>query len=402
MSRVERAKLENVRVDKLTGGSQTKLAFEPRSVEDLRTLRAKWLERDSIPLLIPGRGAAEDNSWPGMDVRTFLTGDHSSGRLSAHEIVIPPGGGLPPHCQHDADMYFYVIEGEVEFTVGKLTERSRADSYAFIPSQTTGAFLNKSNAPARLFAICYPAGAERAFAAAHELWVKTGDVAPGPYLAALARFGFCFDLAGPLPNDARTNTPDSELVAKVESFDDFMAMRRKWTERRPVPILRHDTKGCYQLRVPDGPTWVTSKVLVSGDDSRGGAVMFYGEVDAGYSAPPHFQPSEEELFYLIEGELRLTCGNATMQLDKGYFGFAPRGATHGFVNNGNAVTRIITLNSPAGHERGFRMIEEFLKAPTDGFEERLSNHGWQMHSMDAMGPEGTHAASLQEDVLDQR
>jgi quercetin dioxygenase-like cupin family protein len=393
MSRVEQAKLENLRVDGLTGAFHKKLEFEPRSSEDLPILRKKWLGRDSIPFLMPGRGAAEDSSWPGMDVRTYLTGDNSSGRVSVHEIVIAPGGGLPPHYQHDADMYFYVIEGEVEFTVGKLTEPSRVNSYAYIPSQTTGAFLNKSNAPARLFVICSPAGTERAFAAAHELWVKTKDPAPESYLDVLSRFGFSFDVSRALPNDARTNTPDAELVATVECFDDFMAMRRQWTERRPVPILRHDTKDCYQLRLPDGPTWITSKVLVGGDDSRGGGVMFYGEIDPGYSAPPHFQPSEEELFYLIEGRLKLTCGNSTMQLDKGYFGFAPRGATHGFVNNGDCVTRIITFNSPAGHERGFRMIEEFMKAPTDGFQERLSNHGWQMHSMDAMGPEGTHVAS---------
>jgi hypothetical protein len=54
--------------------------------------------------------------------------------------------------------------------------------------------------------------------------------------------------------------------------------------------------------------------------------------------------------------------------------FAPRNATHAFHNPTNAVTTFLTVNSPAGHERGFQMIAR--EQQSDRLEELLVAHGW--------------------------
>src|SRR3974390_2961871 len=191
MSYAEQIKLENERVDGFTNNFNAPLPFEVRSVEDLAELRKAWLKRDSVPCLIEGREQAIDNSFLGLDIRTFLTGDNSSGRISVHDIIVPPGAGLPKHYQTAGGLYIAVIDGEVDLTVGHLTETARESSFAYIPANTTAEIANRSQAPARLYVLSYPAGLDRAFAEAHALWVKSGDASPAPYQAILQRYGFC-------------------------------------------------------------------------------------------------------------------------------------------------------------------------------------------------------------------
>jgi quercetin dioxygenase-like cupin family protein len=382
MSRLEQARLENQRVDRLTHHYLDPLPLQAKSPADLVGLRAAWSLRDSIPCLLPGRDAAADHCWPGMDVRTFLSGDSSSGRLSVHDIIVAPGGGLPAHYHDEGDVFLYVLEGELELTVGHLCEASRRGSFGYVPARTTTAWRNKTTAPAHLFVIYSPAGVDRAFAQAHQWWVNSGDSAPEGYLAILTRFGFRFDLTGALENDARTNWAPARLEVSVNSFEEFASMRKQWTARLPIPKLLHDVRECRKISLPDG---INSCVLVSGDESSGCGVLFAGTLDPGYMAGGHYQPSEDELFFVLEGELELTCGSQTKLVNAGAFGFAPRGATHGFKGPLHSRTRIITFNSPAGHERGFEMIMEQMSkpeeaaGPTQEFIRRLSAHGWQLH-----------------------
>jgi mannose-6-phosphate isomerase-like protein (cupin superfamily) len=118
-------------------------------------------------------------------------------------------------------------------------------------------------------------------------------------------------------------------------------------------------------------------VLLSGDEAAGRSVVFSGTLEHEYGAPPHHQPSEEEIFYVLEGEMELICGSAAHSIGRGAFGFAPRNATHGFLNKAEGSTRIFTINSPAGHERGFEMLVR--EGESERLPELLVAHGWRMH-----------------------
>src|SRR2546423_7935948 len=52
------------------------------------------------------------------DVYRFLaTGEDTNGRYALWEALVPPGGGPPPHVHSREEEGFYVLEGEITFTV---------------------------------------------------------------------------------------------------------------------------------------------------------------------------------------------------------------------------------------------------------------------------------------------
>jgi mannose-6-phosphate isomerase-like protein (cupin superfamily) len=394
MDRIEQAAAENVRVNALYGAFNPPVQFKARSAADVDAVREQWSKLESIPCHVAGRDAGKDNEFPGLGVRTLLSGENSSGRISVHDILIPRGGGLPVHCLENCDLFFHIIEGTPHVTLGSLSETSLPMTFGYVPAETTFAVLNNTAEPVRLLCIYVPAGVELGFAEAHEHWVSTGDADPATYRKILGRYGFRFDLDGPLPNDARVNLPIERMDVSVESFEDFQSLRDQWAKRPPVPRLIHDRSDCFKLPIPDGEAQVNADVVLGGEDSRGRGVFFYAEQGPLYSAPPHFQPSEEEIFFLLEGNLNLRCGSTTRQLKPGYFGFAPRGASHGFINPGPGVARMITLNSPAGHERGFESMIEFMSQPNHQAEDLVNlmqDHGWITHDTEGWGADGTQA-----------
>src|SRR6201987_5776702 len=53
------------------------------------------------------------------DVYRFLaTGDDTDGKYALWEAIVTPGGGPPPHVHSREEEGFYVLEGEIPFTIG--------------------------------------------------------------------------------------------------------------------------------------------------------------------------------------------------------------------------------------------------------------------------------------------
>jgi mannose-6-phosphate isomerase-like protein (cupin superfamily) len=156
--------------------------------------------------------------------------------------------------------------------------------------------------------------------------------------------------------NARTNEPPQRVEVDVQTNDDFQNLRREWREQPKYPTLVHKD---------DAPV-VTfpgqeARVLLNGDQSGGTASVFHLTLFPGYQAPNHHQPNEEEFFYILEGQVELTIGNKTVTCGPGYFGFAPRFATHAFKGVGETPAKMLTWNVPAGHERMFEGVQK-LKA----------------------------------------
>jgi mannose-6-phosphate isomerase-like protein (cupin superfamily) len=367
---------ENRRVDLLSGKSSPPLDIAVSNGDDLAALRARWASMDSIPKLLSARPEGVDHSWKNLDIRTLLRGEESTGRFSCHDIVLAPGAALPPHFHEVGNTYWWVIEGTVDLRIGHLTERVSRYGFGYAPACTRQGIKNPTSKPARVYVAYSPAGADHAFASAHAHWAATGEQDEQPYLAILARYGFNFDAHTVLANDARTNEPASRIEAHITRFEEYAALRDAWSRRPGIPKLL-TTPQRSSLDVPGDENSIAGSVLLSGDEGGGSAVAFVGQAEPGYGAPAHHQPSEEELFYVVEGELDLTCGSMTRRVGPGAFGFAPRNATHAFHNPTSAVTTFLTVNSPAGHERGFEVIAR--EHQSDRLGELLVAHGWRMH-----------------------
>lgn len=52
------------------------------------------------------------------DVYRFLaTGEDKDGKYAVREAIVPPGGGPPPHVHSREEEGFYILEGEITFTI---------------------------------------------------------------------------------------------------------------------------------------------------------------------------------------------------------------------------------------------------------------------------------------------
>src|SRR6266436_6180049 len=94
----------------------------------------------------------------------LLTGKETAGRYCLIDMLVPPGGGPPPH-RHDFEEMFSILEGEIEVTFRGVKSVVRAGETANIPANAPHHFRNASGRPARLLCLCSPAGQEEYFMA---------------------------------------------------------------------------------------------------------------------------------------------------------------------------------------------------------------------------------------------
>jgi quercetin dioxygenase-like cupin family protein len=98
------------------------------------------------------------------DVYRFLaTAEDTNGRYALFEAIVGPGGGPPPHVHSREEEGFYVLDGEVTFTVNGERVVATAGMFANMPVGTPHAFKNQSDRPAKMLISVAPAGLERMF-----------------------------------------------------------------------------------------------------------------------------------------------------------------------------------------------------------------------------------------------
>jgi len=98
------------------------------------------------------------------DVYRFLaTGEDTNGKYALWEAVVPPGGGPPPHVHSREEEGFYVLEGEITFTINGERFVASAGTFANMPVGTPHSFKNESGVPAKMLISVAPAGLEQMF-----------------------------------------------------------------------------------------------------------------------------------------------------------------------------------------------------------------------------------------------
>ena len=94
----------------------------------------------------------------------LVTGAETSGRYCLIDMLVPPGGGPPPH-RHDFEEMFTILEGEIELNFRGEAKQASTGSTVNIPANAPHSFKNKSDKPARLLCMCTPSGQEEFFMA---------------------------------------------------------------------------------------------------------------------------------------------------------------------------------------------------------------------------------------------
>ncbi len=97
------------------------------------------------------------------DTYTILVdGAQTKGRYTLIDMLIPPGGGPPPH-RHDFEEMFSILEGEITLTFRGDTTLAGPGTTVNIPANAPHQFQNKSGGVVKLLCLCSPAGQEEMF-----------------------------------------------------------------------------------------------------------------------------------------------------------------------------------------------------------------------------------------------
>lgn len=96
--------------------------------------------------------------------------------------------------------------------------------------------------------------------------------------------------------------------------------------------------------------WLGTLTLtkVTAGATGGGLDIVDHRVPAGYAPPLHVHRHQDEVFYLIDGTLDVSCGDQHWSVEPGSLVFLPRGVPHGFTAGADRPARPLLINAPAG------------------------------------------------------
>lgn len=98
------------------------------------------------------------------DVYRFLaTGAETNGKYAVWEAIVPVRGGPPPHVHSREEEGFYILEGEITFTIDAERVVATTGMFANMPVGTPHSFKNESDRPAKMLISVAPAGLEQMF-----------------------------------------------------------------------------------------------------------------------------------------------------------------------------------------------------------------------------------------------
>jgi quercetin dioxygenase-like cupin family protein len=100
----------------------------------------------------------------------------------------------------------------------------------------------------------------------------------------------------------------------------------------------------------------TVTIKVHGRDTGGAFSQITTEGDPGSGPPLHMHQREDEIFYVIEGELEVTVAGETRRVTAGTVAFLPRGVPHTFKYAGRGPGKVLVTIIPAGFECFFEEV----------------------------------------------
>ena len=101
---------------------------------------------------------------------------------------------------------------------------------------------------------------------------------------------------------------------------------------------------------------------LAGEDTGGASALMEFHVEPGYPLPPpHVHTHEDEISFVLEGELEVTIGGEKQVLRTGQAVFKPRGVPHACALAGDQPARFLEIIAPAGFEGYFRAIAALVR-----------------------------------------
>ena len=107
------------------------------------------------PILVPP-GGGEKLNIAGSPISHKVKSKDTNGVFSVMEFVTPPGKGVALHVHEREDELVYLLEGEIEVTLGDQKMKAVPGVMALLPRGIPHGFTNVGNKPSRLLDTILP------------------------------------------------------------------------------------------------------------------------------------------------------------------------------------------------------------------------------------------------------
>jgi mannose-6-phosphate isomerase-like protein (cupin superfamily) len=87
-------------------------------------------------------------------------------------------------------------------------------------------------------------------------------------------------------------------------------------------------------------------VIKAGERGTNGAAFTEMLTKKGEEPGTHTHETEDEMFYVVEGDVAFHCGDENFELGAGGFVFLPRGIPHGYTLRSDGDVRMIIITTP--------------------------------------------------------
>jgi quercetin dioxygenase-like cupin family protein len=105
----------------------------------------------------------------------------------------------------------------------------------------------------------------------------------------------------------------------------------------------------YALKSGEGWTYKygIDFTIKAGELSPGrGASFTEYTTQKGEEPPDHTHPTEDEIFYVLSGELTFHCGGELFEVGEGGFVYLPQGIQHGYTIRSDGLVRLLVVAFP--------------------------------------------------------
>ncbi|MFO1150398.1 MAG: cupin domain-containing protein [Alsobacter sp.] len=130
------------------------------------------------------------------------------------------------------------------------------------------------------------------------------------------------------------------------------------------------------------PTWIKAD-----RDMTGGHFSLIEQVlPAGFESPWHVHRSEDESFYVLEGQLSVIVEGARTLLRAGDYAFGPRGIPHGFRIEGSEPARILLMTTGSDFADFIEEASVSCDTPPAAPDLALLAAAAERHNISILGP----------------
>jgi quercetin dioxygenase-like cupin family protein len=263
-----------------------------------------------------------------------LTADMTEGEFTLQDEVWDPKFDVPLHFHKRHAEVFYIVEGQVEWTVGGETQVMSAGDLVYIPPNTPHKVHVVGGKPMHTLFLFTPSGYEDQGELARQFGKEELNTPVAKAFAAkLGDFN-------PLPSDTVVSGDEG---AEPHRGAHHFALRSK-----------------IRTAVNSNGN-VTSKIPISGDDSEGRFTFQDENWPADFNVRLHHHKRHWEVFYLLSGEVEWTVGGETHVMQTGDVAYIPANTPHKVHVTGGKPANILFIQGAGGYEVTVDLANKYSK-----------------------------------------